>query len=139
VSKLELIDHERNFMLEAVVQERQAVVFVMTNGADNHHRWMMCVDSATARKQLIAFLASIPDDREIDMLHTIKELKERIWLLEETIHELLIYASPLSADLKMKGGFTSELVPRLTRIGPVQVADRLAEIRAIVTPKKDEA
>ena len=39
-------------------------------------------------------------DHEIDVhvLHTIKELKERVWLLEEVIRELLIYASPLPKD-----------------------------------------
>jgi hypothetical protein len=67
--------------------------------------------------------------------HTIKELKERVWLLEEAVRELLIYASPftLEAAIRCKDGYTSELVPRLTRLGPVVVADRLEEIRTLVT------
>ncbi len=93
------------------------------------------------------------DVYEVDALHTIKELKERVWLLEEIIHELLIYASPLPKNTQQmtalcKDGFTSELLPRLTQLGSVKVADRLVQIRALVTPseilpdkapKKDEA
>lgn len=73
-----------------------------------------------------------------DDLHTIKELKERVWLLEEAVRELLIYASPftLEAAIRYKDGYTSELVPRLTRLGPVIVARRLEELRQLV-PQKD--
>ena len=63
----------------------------------------------------------------------LKELKERVWLLEEVVRELLIYASATPKDLYSPGGYTSELVPRLTRIGTVKVVERLAAIRGLVT------
>ena len=76
-------------------------------------------------------------------LHEIKELKERVWLLEEAVRELLIYASPTPASAKeagdlCQGGYASELVARFTQIGPVKVADRVAEIRKLVTPISDK-
>jgi hypothetical protein len=76
-------------------------------------------------------------------LHEIKELKERVWLLEEAIRELLIYASPFPKSPKEAGdlckdGYASELVPRFTRIGPVKVADRVEEIRKLVMPISDK-
>jgi len=77
-----------------------------------------------------------PDD-----LHTIKELKERVWLLEETVRELLIYATPFTLETAAlcKDGYTSELVPRLTRLGPVKVAERLEQIRQLVTINQGDA
>lgn len=77
-------------------------------------------------------------------LHEIKELKERVCLLEEAIRELLIYVSPFpkspkeAGDLCKGGGYTSELVPRFTQIGNVKVADRVAEICKLVTPISDK-
>jgi len=86
-------------------------------------------------------VTTIRADHEIDVdaLHTIKELKERIWLLEEAVHELLIYASPFAkeAAARCKDGYTSELVPRFTRIGSVKVDERIAQIRALVTLTND--
>lgn len=70
-------------------------------------------------------------------LSTIKTLKERVWLLEDVVRELLIYAAPFTheAAALCKEGYTSELVPRFTRIGPVQIADRIEEIRRSVSPE----
>lgn len=85
--------------------------------------------------------------RDLHDLHEIMELKERVWILEEAIRELLIYASPLPKSPKEAGdlckdGYTSELVARFTQIGPVKVADRIEGIRKLVSPvdkKGDEA
>ena len=79
-------------------------------------------------------------DRSHD-LHTIKTLKERVWLLEEVVRELLIYSTPFTTEAAAlcKGGYTSELVPRFTRIGPVKVADRVKEIRQLVTENQGDA
>jgi hypothetical protein len=76
-----------------------------------------------------------PDQAEA--IHTIKALKERVWVLEEAVVELLLYASPTPkissvAAALCKGGYTSELVPRLTRVGPVNVAERIEELRKLV-------
>jgi hypothetical protein len=68
----------------------------------------------------------------------LKELKERVWLLEEVVRELLIYASATPKDLYSPGGYTSELVPRLTRIGAVKVVERLAAIRGLVTESPED-
>ena len=73
----------------------------------------------------------------------IKTLKERVWLLEEAVRELLIYASPTPASAKEAGdlckdGYTRELVARFTQIGRVKVADRVEEIRKLVTPTSDK-
>jgi hypothetical protein len=139
---LKLIDRERNFMLEAAIQEDSRVVFVMTNGDHHPHRWMMRADLNTAREQLTAFLAGLPGAR--DDLGTIRTLKERVWLLEEALCELLIYASPTPKSAKQasdlcKDGYTSELVPRFTRIGSVLVADRVEAIRKLVATEKQGA
>jgi len=45
-------------------------------------------------------------------------------------------AQKRAARVWQKDGYTSELVPRFTRIGPVKVVDRVEAIRQIVTPTK---
>lgn len=76
-----------------------------------------------------------------DDLHTIKKLKERVWLLGEAVRELLLYAAPFTPEAAAlcKGGYTSELVPRVTRIGPVKIADRVEAIRQLVAENQGVA
>ena len=80
------------------------------------------------------------DDLRSHDLHTIRTLKERVWLLEESVRELLIYAAPCTPEAAAlcKDGYTSELVPRFTRIGPVKIADRVEEIRQLVVKNQGD-
>lgn len=66
--------------------------------------------------------------RAIDVERTVDRLRR-------AISELADYASttPQDSPLLMKG-YTSELVPRLTRIGAVNVAERVAELRKLADP-----
>lgn len=42
---------------------------------------------------------------------TIKELKERVWILEKAVRELLIYASPFTLETAMRCKDRASLYP----------------------------
>lgn len=78
----------------------------------------------------------------MDDVHEIIALKRRVWILEEALRELLIYASPIPSSAKEAGdlckyGYTSELAARFTQIGSVKVADRVETIRKLLTPAEE--